>query len=243
MGWKHIQKIFTSWYPALMLRNQAKADNKNKWRQNESVRDGGKEGEREREREGRLVGQRGWRAEIKRDAGSAQTVGGTMTWKSRAGDHTLHWHIWGGTKYPDLFIHTHTHTHTWTYMYACKHTHLQMHKKNKDTHTVGNRECSRRLYNKEKSVTSRTSKHRDHHSSAYTDWPLVPPLTKNTMLYKQEVETHWLVTLIWQFNHTLLESCINNLEMMALELECRSCIAIETCYFYWQQFHISPGEI
>lgn len=57
---------------------------------------------------------RGWRdGEIKRDDGSGQSTAGTMTWKSRAGDHTLHWHIWRGAKYPDLHTHTHwVHTNT-----------------------------------------------------------------------------------------------------------------------------------
>lgn len=199
------------------------------------------EGKKEREREREEVGgtQRGWRAEIKRDAGSAQTVG--EQWHERA---ELEITRCTGTSEEAQNILTSSHTHTHTNLHVCMQTHtLADTQKNKDTHTVGNRECSRRLYNKEKSVTSRTSKHSDHHSSAYTDWPLVPPWTKNTMLYKQEVETHWLVTLLWQFNHTLLKKRINNLEMMALEPGCLSCTVIETCYFYWQRFHISLGEI
>lgn len=129
MGWNTFQKISHLGIPHWCCETQRRLTIKNKWRQNESVRDGGKEGERERERGG-------WwdteGVEGRDQAGRRERTdsGGTMTWKSRAGDHTLHWHIWGGTKYPDLF----THTHTRTYMYACKHTHLQMHKKTK-THT------------------------------------------------------------------------------------------------------------
>lgn len=80
----------------------------------------------------------GWLdGEIKRDDGSVQTVGGTMTWKSRTGDHTPHWHIWRGAKYPDLLTRTHTHkdllacmqTHTALWMHTnthrCAHTHTQ----------------------------------------------------------------------------------------------------------------------
>lgn len=221
-----------------MLRNPAKTDNK-KQMKTEWKCQRRRERRRERERERRLVGHRGGGGPRSSGTQGAHRQWGNNdmkepSWRSHAALAHLRRHK---ISWP---LHTHTHMN----IHVCMQTHtLADTQKNKDTHTVGNRECSRRLYNKEKSVTSRTSKHSDHHSSAYTDWPLVPPWTKNTMLYKQEVETHWLVTLLWQFNHTLLKNRINNLEMMALEPGCLSCTVIETCYFYWQRFHISLGEI
>lgn len=119
---------------------------------------------KERGRERRLAGQRGRRGgtKIKQDAGSKQTVG--EQWHERAKLEITHG---TGTSEEAQNILTSSQTHTHRNLHTCKHT--------THTHTQGgNREHSQRLYNKEKSVTSRTSKHNYHHSSAYTDWPLLP---------------------------------------------------------------------
>lgn len=130
---------------------------------------------KERWRERRLAGQKGWRGpEIKRDAGSCTDSGGNNdmkepSWRSHTAlahlrRHKISWPL-------------HTHTGTHTDRHACMQTLINapIHTQTKThTHTVGNGEHSQRRYNKEKSVTSRTSKHNYHHSSAYTDWPLLP---------------------------------------------------------------------
>lgn len=89
----------------------------------------------ESEIEGKKGGERreaGWTEGVEGDrdqAGCRERAGsgGTMTWKSWTGDHTPHWHIWGGTKYPDLFTHTHTDTHKPTWMTAKPHTPVDAH--------------------------------------------------------------------------------------------------------------------
>lgn len=110
--------------------------------------------------------------------------GGTITWKSRAGDHTQHWHIWGGTKYPDLSTHTHTQlqrSHKNIYAASYKRTHTP--------HT--GRACATKR--------RQTSRHRHHHSSAYTHWPLL---------------------LLESVKHNEAHRSRNNAQLLALTADC-----------------------
>lgn len=133
--------------------------------------------------------------------------GGTMTWKSRAGDHTLPRHIWGGRKYPDLFTHTLTlQMHTHARMHAHTHTHPSARKYTRKRNTLPQRETHcQRLHNKGKRAMSRTSKHNHHHSSAYTHRPLPSQWTVDCNTHKSREN------LPGTF---LLETCIRDIELL-----------------------------
>lgn len=93
-------------------------------------------GEREKERDG---GRRsvGWRGQgggrDQAGHGESKDSGGTMTWKRRAGDHRLAWHIWGGTKYPDLCSHSHEPTCMHANTRRCTYTREQRRTRSRET--------------------------------------------------------------------------------------------------------------
>lgn len=121
--------------------------------------------EGKRGREGRLAGQRGRRGSRDQAERRERTGSGgnndmkEPSWRS----HTALAHLRRHKISWPLHIDT---THTTTNTLTCRCTKKVTHR-----HT---RARSQRLDNKEKSVMSRTSKHNCHHSSAYTNWPLLP---------------------------------------------------------------------
>lgn len=90
-------------------------------------------------------------------------------------------------------LHTHTHLHSRMRAHINSWMHIAHTYTKIPSNAMGDRKHSQRLHNKEKSVT-RTSKHSYHHSSAYTDWPLLTLLTvkHNTIQTRKRKHTNTL---------------------------------------------------